>query len=218
MTDTMRAYPESIAVKGPSEATLDHLFTTDARVIAEFGIYRGYTSRAIAEWLNGEGHLHLFDFEDVVDRVTTELLDSGYGNVHGHGNSYKYLDSYNWPLASLLRDHPEPIFDYMFIDGAHTWAIDALTTLLADRLLKPGGFMAFDDYDWTLGHSPALRPSKFPLTGELYTDEQIEAPQVKMICDLLMRRDDRYFEVVPNRVWQKRKNSLLSRFAAARGR
>lgn len=73
----------------------------------------------------------------------------------------------------------------------------------AGRLLKPGGFIAFDDYGWTLAHSKALRPLKFPLTGKLYTDEQIKTPQVEMIFDLLMRRDDRYVEVVPDRVWRK---------------
>jgi predicted O-methyltransferase YrrM len=203
-----RNYPESIAVKGPSEATLEHLRTTKARVIAEIGVYRGYTSQAIADWLDGRGELHLFDFEDTVSRVVANLHHAGHDNVRGYGNSYKYLDSYNWSLAAVLREHPKPIYDYVFLDGAHTWAVDALATLLVDRLLKPGGFLAFDDYGWTLEKSKALRPENFPLTGQMYTDEQIRTPQVEMICDLLVRRDPRYGEVVPNRVWRKRRRLL----------
>lgn len=42
----------------------------------------------VAEWLNNEGQLHLFDFDDVVHPVTSELHGAGYSNVHGHGNSY----------------------------------------------------------------------------------------------------------------------------------
>ena len=39
-----------------------------------------------------------------------------------------------------------PIFDYVFIDGAHTWMLDALAFLLVDRLLRVGGYVDFDDY------------------------------------------------------------------------
>jgi hypothetical protein len=40
--------------------------------------------------------------------------------------------------------------DYVFLDGAHTFAIDALTFFLTDRLLKIGGHFDFDDYSWKL--------------------------------------------------------------------
>lgn len=92
----------------------------------------------------------------------------------------------------MRRENPQPIYDFVFIDGAHTWAIDALATLLVDRLLKPGGYLAHDDYAWTLATSPSLRPEVSPLTGKMYTDEQTAAQQIRMICDLLIRRDDRY--------------------------
>ncbi|GAB3596160.1 hypothetical protein GCM10027446_22630 [Angustibacter peucedani] len=201
--DERANYPSSVRVAGPSQGTLDFLRTTSCRQIAEIGIYQGHTSREIARWLDGEGELHLFDFEDKVDAVADQIRADGYTNVRTFPSSYKLLDSYNWPLAQLLAEHTEPIYDFVFIDGAHTWAVDALTTLLADRLLKPGGYLDLDDYAWTLAGSPSLRPSAFPLTARMYTQEQIEAQQVKMICDLLLRRDDRYEEVVPDRIFRK---------------
>jgi predicted O-methyltransferase YrrM len=196
-------YPRQVAVFSSNNATLDFIRQTNCRFIAEIGIYKGHTSLELAEFLNGEGELHLFDYEDRVADVERKIRAAGYSNVRTFGSSYKILDSYNWSLGKLLEGHTAPLYDYVFIDGAHTWAVDALTTFLADRLLKPGGYLDFDDYEWTLGKSPSLKPSSFPLTGKLYTDEQISARQVKMIIDLTVRRNPRYREVVPNKIFQK---------------
>lgn len=156
-----------------------------------------------AKFLNGEGELHLFDYEDRVRSVAIALEHAGFRNVRVFGSSYKLLDSYNWSLAKLLEKNAGPIYDYVFIDGAHSWAVDALTAFLADRMLKVGGYLDFDDYDWTFGASPSCNPSVFPLTRKLYTAEQIESKQVKMIVDLIIRRDPRYQEVVANKIFQK---------------
>lgn len=196
-------YPSAVNVSKPNEGTLAFLRTTECRMIAEVGIYRGHTSAEIAAWLDGEGELHLYDFHDVVERVAGELRAAGHDNVSAFSNSYKYLDSYSWSLAKMLEAHPEPIYDYVFIDGAHTFAVDALATVLSDRLLKPGGYLDFDDYSWTLAGSPSLNPEVFELTAQMYTPEQIECQQVKMIVDLLVRRDERYEEVVPNKIFRK---------------
>jgi len=70
-------------------------------------------------------------------------------------------------------------------------------------MLKVGGHIDFDDYHWTLGKSPALRPERFPLTGKMFTREQIDTEQVKMIVELLVRRSGRYDEVVENKIFKK---------------
>jgi predicted O-methyltransferase YrrM len=196
-------YPQMVAVASANSQTVQFLRTTESRTIAEIGIYEGHTSREIARMLDGRGELHLYDFDDVVARVAAELSDLGYRNIKTFPNSYKYLDSYNWSLGKVLAKNPEPIYDYVFIDGAHTWAIDGFASLLADRLLKPGGHLDFDDHNWTLADSRALRPQNFPLTARMYTPEQIRTQQVQMICDLLFRRDDRYTEVVPDKIFRK---------------
>jgi len=90
-----------------------------------------------------------------------------------------------------------------FSMAPHNWAVDALAAFLADRMLKVGGYLDFDDYDWTLGGSASLNPMVFPLTRKLYTAEQIASKQVKMIVDLIIRRDPRYQEVVADKIFQK---------------
>ena len=48
-------------------------------------------------------------------------------------------------LSRLVDDKP---FDFIYVDGSHT-APDVLTdACMAWGLLKPGGFMVFDDYLW----------------------------------------------------------------------
>ncbi len=183
--------------------TVEFFKASGCRRFAEIGVYKGDTSRKIAEHLAGEGEIHLFDFEDNVAAVGSSLKAAGHANVVTHGNSRRLMDSYNWSLMRLLRDHSEPLFDYVFLDGAHTWGLDALAFLLLDRLLADGGYLDFDDYWWTTARSPTMNPEAFPATSKLYTQEQIEERQVALVVDLLVRRDLRYEEVVENKIFRK---------------
>jgi predicted O-methyltransferase YrrM len=194
----------ALAVEGPNERTVSLVRSTGARVYAEIGVYLGATAEAVAEVLGGEGELHLLDFADRVEPVASRLRARGFENVVAHANSRRALDSYNWSLMKLLRDGRAGSFDYVFLDGAHTWAHDALAFLLVDRLLAPGGHVDFDDYGWTLARSPSMSPEAFAPTRRLYSDEQIETPQVALVVDLLVRPDPRYEEVVPDKLFRKR--------------
>jgi predicted O-methyltransferase YrrM len=193
-----------LQVEGPNERTVAAVRETGARVYMEIGVYLGATAEAVAEVLGEQGELHLLDFEDRVAPVAERLRARGLGRVVAHANSRRTLDSYNWSLMRLLREGRAGTFDYVFLDGAHTWAHDALAFLLVDRLLKPGGHVDFDDYSWTLARSPSMNPDAFPPTRELYSDEQIEVPQVALVVDLLVRSDPRYEEVVENKLFRKR--------------
>jgi predicted O-methyltransferase YrrM len=199
-----QAHQAEFAVSHPNTTTPMLVRWVGARCVAEVGVYQGATSTLLAEAVGTSGELHLFDFEDRVEEVRCALQAAGHRNVVAHPNSRRAMDSYNWSLMKLLRDQPEPLFDYVFLDGAHTWPIDALAFCLLDRLLKPGGLIDFDDYDWTLARSPTMRPSVRPVTAELYTDEQMESAHVRLIVDLLVRRDPRYEEVVEDKVFRKR--------------
>jgi hypothetical protein len=170
--------------------------------IAEFGIWQGTSSAELAVFLGGQGELHLFDFEDNVQQVKARLNAAGYGNVFAWGCSYRHLDSYNWPLRRIMQDQPDLRFDYVYLDGAHTWAVDALTFFLCDAMLNVGGCIEFDDYEWALRGS-SLDPSRVPVIGEQYTEEQIDDRQVKAIVDLLVRRKGTYREIRKNCVFQK---------------
>jgi predicted O-methyltransferase YrrM len=204
MSVVARSYPTGdLNVPGPNLQTVEFFAATGCRRYAEIGVYRGDTTMRIAELVSGGGELHLFDFEDRLVPVVERLGAAGYTNVVAHANSRRLMDSYNWSLMELLAEHREPVFDYVFLDGAHTWALDALAFLLIDRLLAPGGYVDFDDYPWTIARSPSMGPDVFPDVRRLYTDEQIERPQVALVVDLLVRRDSAYTEVIADKVFQK---------------
>ncbi|MEA2311572.1 MAG: hypothetical protein QOE28_1540 [Solirubrobacteraceae bacterium] len=204
MSTVARAFPVGeLNVEGPNERTVERFAAAGCRRYAEIGVYKGYTAERIAEHLDGTGEIHLFDYADRVEPVAARLRALGHRNVVAHANSRRVMDSYNWSLMRVLAASEAPAFDYVFLDGAHTWAHDALAFLLADRLLAPGGYIDFDDYAWTLAASPSMNPAAFPEVSELYSEEQMEARQVALVVDLLVRRDPRYAEVVPNKVFRR---------------
>jgi predicted O-methyltransferase YrrM len=204
VTLVKRTFPTSaLNVTGANTGTIEFFATTDSLVYAEIGVYQGDTAMGIAEHLAGRGEIHLFDFDDRVRPAAKRLREAGHRNVVAHPNSRRLLDSYNWSLMHMLAEHDGPVFDYVFVDGAHTWGLDALAFLLVDRLLRPGGHVDFDDYGWSFRHSPSMNPDAFPELEQLYTPEQIDQPQVALIVDLLVRPDHRYSEVVPNKVFRK---------------
>ena len=56
---------------------------------------------------------------------------------------------YKMDSREYLRSVEEPTFDFIYIDGDHTAEGVLQDAVLAWRLLKPGGIIAFDDYLWT---------------------------------------------------------------------
>lgn len=200
-----QGYPDSgLAVEGPNERMVEHFRASGGTRFAEVGVYEGDTALAIAEVLGGSGEIHLFDFDDKVAGAAGRLREAGHTNVFAHPNSRKLLDSYNWTFMRMLQERPEPRFDYVFLDGAHTWGVDALAFFLIDRLLAPGGHIEFDDYHWTIERSPSMSPDVFPATDRMYTREQIAERQVALVVDLLVRPDARYEEIDENRLFRKR--------------
>jgi predicted O-methyltransferase YrrM len=198
-----RDHPTSVAVSAPNMEVVDFVREHGYRRIGEIGCYRGHTTLELARLLDGEGSIHIFDFEENVSHVVGKLREEGFASVVGLPSSHRRFDSYNWPLMRLLQEHHEPIWDFVFIDGAHTFAHDALAFLLAERLLGPGGAVWFDDYDWSFAISPTMNPDIFPATRRNWTEEQIAEEQVRLIVETLVRPDPRWREVVPNHAFEK---------------
>lgn len=199
----MQTYPDTCYVQQPNMITAEYVnHVPENGLVAEVGVYEGLTTQKIAKALKAKNAaLHIFDFEDRVEAVGNTLKDLGYTNFVAFGNTRKLKDSYNWQLMRLLVNGP--IYDYVFLDGAHSWDVDALAFFLIDRLLKIGGYLDFDDYGWSFATSRTMNPSAFPPIKEMYTDEQIATSHVTLIVELLVKRDNRYQEIVPNKIYRK---------------
>jgi len=200
-TSEEKTYPNVIC--GHNWMTVNFIKKVQPKVYAEFGLSIGSTALEVSKILPEDAEMYIFDFHEKVQDVKQKLYNAGFNKVHAFGNSYKLRDSYNWSLMTILEQHTKPIFDYAFLDGMHTWETDGFAFLLIDKLLKPGGYIDFDDYNWTLAGSETLGPRHFPLTAKLYTNEQIRTRSIKKIIDLLVRRNKNYKEIVKNKIFQK---------------
>jgi hypothetical protein len=176
------------------------------RSYAELGVGAGDNVLEVCDMLEPGSSIYIFDFDHVVRKVFEKIRSRfpGKFKVYPSGNSGKSRDSYCWGLMDLIIRNPGArLFDYVYIDGAHDFTIDGLAFYLVDILLKKGGYIEFDDYDWTFLNSPTVNPKKYHKTVEYYPKEQIAVPHIKLIIDNLVKTNSNYSEIVKNRVFRK---------------
>ena len=171
----------------------------DAFSFAEFGIYEGSTALAIAEYFPN-CTLFLFDFHTTIEKYKHRFFHHSK-RTNFYGNTDRYQDSYNWSLSKLIETNPNLKFDYVFLDGAHTFSIDALTFFMCKSMLKPGSYLDFDDYGWRLLGS-SLDPKKVPEIELQYTGEQIGDYQVARIIDQFVKTDIDFNEILSNKIYR----------------
>lgn len=168
-------------------------------VIAEIGIGVGATSLELAKALNSHGSLHLYDWEDRATELARDLATLGYTNISAFENSRRHWDSYNWSLMRLLQRERRPIYDLIYLDGAHTLLHDGLAFTLGDKLLKIGGYFCFDDYSWKFKNSGWMVSSR----DDFMTEEQINEAQVALVVDLLVEGTNQYEAIIPKEIYRK---------------
>ena len=166
--------------------------------IAEIGVDRGATTWEVAKLLRGGDVYDLFDREDcALFKKLQELVNISQCSINVHGNTRKIFDSYAWSLArifmeALAKGECGEIYDAVYLDGAHTFPVDAPAACVLKEMVKVGGYLVFDDMRWSLRSSPTMNT---PAVAELYTDEQMEAAHVEMIVNLFLRTDARFTEL-----------------------
>lgn len=171
---------------------------------AEIGVGIGATALEVCRLLGNKGEVHLFDFHGKLSELHKDLVAAGFTNVTPHPNKRLHWDSYVWSLVRCLEEHGEECFDYVYLDGAHTIFHDLPAYFISKKLLRPGGILDFDDYDWSWGGSPTMNPDKAPWVKECMTDEQIATKQVKLLIDLFVARDEDFLTVKPQKVYRKK--------------
>jgi predicted O-methyltransferase YrrM len=105
--------------------------------------------------------------------------------------------SYTWRMMRFLEQNLRESFDFIYLDGAHTWAVDGLAFYLGSLLLKPGGWILFDDLKWTLAASSIAEE---PWVKELPFDQR-ETPQVGKIWDLLVKHHPDFDQLIEKGNW-----------------
>lgn len=124
--------------------------------------------------------------------------------------------TYSWTLFEMLQRGES--FDVIYVDGHHTFYIDLPAILLADKLLKPGGYLLLDDIEWTLSFLKGNLKrslSQWYFYRKIYdfsdyTSAQQQMPHIRMIAEELLLKDGRYAkdgELSFPHWWALRKNA-----------
>lgn len=123
---------------------MDNILTDPSSSILCFDLFDGCS-------LQGVWSKELYDRYNM-----TEVFNNFLNNTAEYGDR---VQAYVGISQELLRGlGPDPLFDFIYIDGSHI-ASDVLEDgVLAFRLLNPGGVMIFDDYTWEFFEEPLRHP------------------------------------------------------------
>jgi predicted O-methyltransferase YrrM len=174
---------------GKPQATFlrDFIVKRGLRDLLEIGFYQGKSSAYIAAILEdrgGPGHL------TTIDRVSAKDRHPGIEDLLGaldiaHRVTPLWAErSYTWELGRMVKDGKRELYDFCYFDGGHTWDPTGFGFVLVDMLLKPGGWIIFDDLDWTLEKSEGRQGGK---TGsERYSQDELSTATVRMVFDTIV--------------------------------
>lgn len=186
--ETVRDATESIPHMSFAEGQELTSFVLDNRLyrILELGFCHGVSTCYFAAALDrvGQGHITTIDLDSARSNVPNVDQLLGTLGLHARATVYYEPTSYVWRLMLMLRQQPIPEFDFCYVDGAHNWFTDGFAFFLVDRLLRPGGWIVFDDLDWTYDTSPTLKDT--PHVRSMPDDERT-TPQVRNIYELLVK-------------------------------
>jgi predicted O-methyltransferase YrrM len=205
---------------GRGRVLYEHIRKTRPQNLLELGTARGGSAIFIAAALeaNGTGHL------TSVDSTRWQWLDPTPGEVLEKAglSSWVTLDkrfsTYTWFLKAEIEKRldasgsVQPEYDFIFLDGSKNWSADGLAVVLAERLLRPGGWLLLDDLGWNYEkHCEA--PRHYEIEIAKLSDEERIQPHLRAVFDLLIRTNPAFDQfVVQDRWWGwARKSPHMSR-------
>lgn len=188
----------------------DFVLGSGVKEVLELGFAHGvgccYMAAAMQE--RGEGRITCVDRHSAKDRAPNIDALLAKTGLTAHANPVYCENSYTWTLLELIEQNTvggvcQPVYDFVFIDGAHLFEPDALAFYLSDKLLKPGGWLLFDDLYWTL-HASEFQSE--PWVTKLSRAER-ESPHVLKIFDVIVKQHPAYtdFRVVDQWGWCRKK-------------
>lgn len=169
----------------------DHVVRTDARRVLELGTFHGVSTCYLAAAVDELGSGRVV----TMDRVGAERLDPNVFELLDRTGLGDRVDvvlaqrSYTWELKRLLEQDPRPRFDFVFLDAGHVWDVTGFAFFLVDLMLVPGGWLLFDDLDWSYATSPSLSAKESTMS---IPAEERESRQVKAVFETLVARHGGY--------------------------
>jgi predicted O-methyltransferase YrrM len=168
--------------------------------VLELGIAHGTATCYMAAALHelGRGTVTAVDLVEALEffRPTAEeqLQEAGlapFASVH------RMQTGYSWFLHDEIarQTHDEvcrEVYDLCVIDGPKNWTIDGGAFFMVDKLLKPGGWIVFDDYGWTYAESARKREITDGITHRTLSPPELETPHIREVFELLVKQHPSY--------------------------
>lgn len=182
--DQIDRHLEGVPIISSSRARslYDFVVENECRDILELGFAHGkstcYLAAAVQEL--GSGSVLTLDRESARRRspnIETLLEQTGLSDWVQPVYANR---SHTWELmkvieAATVDGRCRPRFDFCFLDDAHTWDVTGFGFFLVEKLLRPGGWLLFDDLRWTMAGSPSpsIRQQAARLSKEEATTAQV---------------------------------------------
>jgi predicted O-methyltransferase YrrM len=198
--------PHTSASRG--RVLYEHIRETRPENLLELGTARGGSAVFIAAALeaNGAGHVTSVDSTrwQWLDPTPAELLEKA--GLSSWVTLDKRFSTYTWFLKAEIEKHldavgsAQPEYDFIFLDGSKNWSTDGLAVVLAERLLRPGGWLLLDDLGWNYEkHCEA--PRHYEIEIAKLSDEERIQPHLRAVFDLLIRTNPAFDQFVIQDNW-----------------
>lgn len=169
----------------------DHVVDHSLRQILELGTYHGISTCYLAAAVHelGGGRVITMD-RGVAKNLSPNVIElAERTGLSGVIEPVFAELSFTWELKKLLEQPVIPQFDFIFLDAGHMWDTTGFAFFLVDRLLRPGGWMLFDDLNWSINASASVADAEWT---QGIPEEERAAKQVRAVFDLLVATDPRY--------------------------
>lgn len=195
----------------------DMIIENEFAQILELGIAHGtatcYMAAAVDEL--GGGHVQCVDLESVRDEFVpsaeSQVAKCGLDNLV---DITRMQTGYTWFLhdeieRQTIENYCQPKYDLCIIDGPKNWTIDGCAFFLADKLLKEGGLMIFDDYLWTYDAASSETDTTDGISHRSLSPEERRIPQIREVFELLVKQHPNYsdFQVNADGNWAMARKS-----------
>jgi predicted O-methyltransferase YrrM len=181
----------------------EHVERTRPGQALELGTAHGVGAAYIAAALPAGAHLTTVDFEGARYSPAPEDTLARAG-LTGRVSVERRYSSYTWWLKEKVAERSdadgnvEPLYDFVYLDGAKNFTIDGLAVVLVEKLLTPGGWLLMDDLFWRYG---ADREATDGVHHRQLSASERAEPHLKAVFDLIVRQHPSFTETKIQDEW-----------------
>jgi predicted O-methyltransferase YrrM len=162
------------------------------------GVATCYMAAALDEMKEGKiVSVDLMEAQNMFKPDIHELLRKL--NLEAYVEIHREATGYNWFLHDEIFGNSQnesnvchPKYDFCIIDGPKNWTIDSSAFFLADKLLKEGGWIVFDDYNWTYAVANRSRDATDGISHRRLSENEKRTAHIKEIFHLLVMQHPSY--------------------------